>query len=60
MTENIIAEDHDKGCHVIDIIVAQQQSRDLELAGEFNIIERQDYGMIDIKELINNWLKKVV
>jgi len=60
MTEIIIAEDHDDGHHVTDITVAQQQSGDSEPAGKFDLNERQDYGMIDLEELLNDWLREVV
>jgi len=41
---------------VTDIIVAQQQLGDLRSTGELNLIDRQDYRMIDIEELLNDWL----
>ena len=54
---DITVEDHGDGHHVIDITAAQQQPGDLGPAGELN---RQDYGMIDIEELLNDWLREVV
>ncbi len=60
MTENIIAKDHGDRYHVTNITVAQQQPEDLGPTEELNLINRQDHGMIDIKELLNNWLKETV
>src|SRR6266511_492000 len=60
VTENITAEDHDNRHHVTNITAAQQQPRDLEPAGEFNQNNRQDHGMIDIEELLNDWLREAV
>ena len=58
VTENIItAEDHGDGHHITDITAAQQQSKDPGPAGELN---RQDHGMIDIEELLNDWLREAV
>ncbi len=57
VTEDITAEDHDDKHHVTDITVAQQQPGDPEPAGELN---RQDYEMIDIEELLNDWLGEAV
>ncbi len=54
MTGIIITEDHNDRHHVIDITVTQQQSRNLRPAGELNQIDRQDHGMIDIEELLND------
>ena len=54
MTESIIAEDHDDRYHVTDITAAQQQPGDPGPAEEFNQINRQDHGMIDIEELLND------
>ncbi len=60
VTENITAEDHGDRHHVTDITAAQQQLGDLESAEEFNQNNRQDYGMIDIEELLNDWLEEAV
>ena len=57
MTEDITAEDHDDGHHVTDITAAQQHPGDPGPARELN---GQDHGMIDIEELLNDWLEKVV
>jgi len=38
----------------------QQQLENSEPAGKFIILEGQDYEMINIKELINNWLEKAI
>ena len=53
-------EDHSEGHHVTDITVVQQQPGDLELAEKLNLINRQDHGIINIDELIDDWLKEVV
>ncbi len=60
MTESITAEDHSDRHHVTDITAAQQQPGDLRPAGEFNQINRQDHEMINIEELLNDWLREVV
>ena len=57
MTKIITAENHDDGHHVINITAAQQQPGDPGPAGELN---RQDHGMINIEELLNDWLGKAV
>ena len=57
VTGNITAKDHDDGHHVTDITTAQQQPRDPGPAGELN---GQDHGMIDIEELLNDWLEEAV
>ena len=54
MTENITAEDHGDRHHVTDTTVAQQQLGDLGSTEEFSSINRQDYGMISIEELLND------
>jgi len=45
---------------VTDITVAQQQPGNPGPAGEFNQIDRQDHGMINIEELLNDWLEEVM
>jgi len=50
-------EDHGDGYHVTDITAAQQQPGDPGPTGELN---RQDHGMIDIEELLNDWLGEAV
>ena len=60
MTGIIIAEDYSDRHHVTDITAVQQQPRDLRPAEELNQINRQDYGMIDIEELLNDWLGEAV
>ncbi len=60
MTEDITAEDHGDGHHVTDITAAQQQPGDPGPAGKFNTNNRQGYRMIDIDELLNDWLREVV
>ena len=60
MTESITVEDHDDRYHVTDTTAAQQQPEDPEPAGELNSTNRQDYGMIDIEKLLNDWLREVV
>ncbi len=47
-------KDHGNRYHVTDITVIQQQPEDLGLIGELNLTDRQDHGMIDIEELLNN------
>ena len=49
VTESIIAEDHGDRYHVTDIT-----------AEELNQIDRQDHGMINIEELLNDWLREAV
>ena len=58
MIGNITAEDHGDRHHVTNITATQQQLEDPEPAGELNQTNRQDHGMIDIEELLNNWLGK--
>ena len=60
VTENITAKDHDDRHHVTNTTAAQQQPRDLRSVGKLNSINRQDHGMIDIEELLNDWLRKAV
>src|SRR6266542_277190 len=55
VTKDITAEDHGDGHHVTDTTATQQQPGDPGLAGEPNT-NRQDHGMIDIEELLNDWL----
>src|SRR6266536_2424389 len=54
VTEDITAEDHGDGHHVTDTTAAQQQPGDPGPAGELNT---EDHGMIDIEELLNDWLR---
>ena len=58
MTGIITAEDHGNRHYVTDITVTQQQPGDLKLAGKLNLNDRQDHRMIDIEELLNDWLGK--
>ena len=60
VTGIITAEDYDDRYHVTDIIAVQQQLRNPGSTGELNQINRQDHGMIDIEELLNDWLEKVM
>ena len=60
MTGNLTVKDHGDRHHVTDITVVQQQPGDLRPIGEFNQIIRQDHGMIDIEELLNDWLREAV
>ncbi len=53
-------KDHNDRYHVTDIIVTQQQPEDPGPVGELNLNNRQNYGMIDIEELLNDWLEKAV
>src|SRR6266542_792555 len=59
VTEDITTEDHGDEHHVTDTTAAQQQPGDPGPAGELNT-NRQDHGMIDIEELLNDWLGKAV
>ncbi len=54
MTEIITTEDYDDRHHVINITAAQQQPGDLRPIRKLNLINRQDHGIIDIKELFND------
>ena len=54
MIESITTEDHDDEHHVTNITAAQQQPKDLRLAGKLNQMDRQNHGMIDIEELLND------
>ncbi len=47
-------EDHSDRHHVTDITVVQQQPGNLRPAEELNLTNRQDHGMINIKELLND------
>ena len=60
MTESITVEDHGDRYHVTDTIAAQQQPGDPGPAGELNSTDRQDHEMIDIEELLNDWLREAV
>ena len=60
VTEDITTEDHGDRHHMTDITVAQQQPEDLRPAKELNQTNRQDHGMIDIEELLNDWLREAV
>jgi len=60
VTEIITTKDHGDRHHVTDTTVMQQQPGDLGPIGEFNLNNRQDHGMINIEELFNDWLKKVI
>ena len=56
----ITIENYGNRHHVTDITVVQQQLEDLRPVGEFNLINRQDHRMIDIEELLNDWLEEAV
>ena len=60
MTGNITIEDHGDGYHVTDTTAVQQQPGDLRPAGKLNLNDRQDYGIIDIEKLLNDWLREAV
>ncbi len=60
VTEDITAEDHGDRHHVISITVTQQQPGDSGLTKELNTNNGQDHGMINIEELLNDWLREVV
>jgi len=53
-------KDHGNRHYVINITAAQQQPRDLRPAGELNTINRQDHRIINIEELLNDWLGEAV
>src|SRR6266540_3001263 len=60
VTGDITEEDHGDRHHVTDITAVQKQPRDLGLTGELNVNNRQDHGMIEIEELLNDWLREAV
>ena len=60
MTENIITKNYGNRHHITDITVTQQQLENLRPTGKLNIIDKQDHEMINIEELLNDWLKEVV
>jgi len=60
MTESITMEDHGDRYHVTDIFMTQQQPEDLGPAEELNQTNRQDHRIIDIEELLNDWLEEAV
>ncbi len=60
MTGIITAKDHSDRHHVTDNTVMQQQFGDQGPAKELNLIDRQDHGMINIEELLNDWLREVM
>ena len=60
MTKSITAEDHSDRHHVTEITMTQQQPGNPEPAGEFNQANRQNHEMIDIEELLNDWLEEAV
>ncbi len=60
MTESITAEDYDDRHHVTNTTAAQQQPEDPGPVGELNSNNRQDHKMIDIEELLNDWLGEAV
>ena len=60
VTEDITTEDHGDEHHVTNITATQQQPENSGFAGELNQTNRQDHGMIDIEELLNNWLGEAV
>ncbi|SRR6266498_2572945 len=60
VTGIITVKDHSNRYHMTDITAAQQQPGDLGPAGELNQINRQDHRMINIEELLNDWLGKMI
>ncbi len=54
MIRNITTEDYGNRHHVTNITAVQQQSGNLEPTGKLDILISQNYGMIDIDELIND------
>ncbi len=60
MTENITMKDHSDGHYVTSITAVQQQFEDLRPIREFNILVSQDHGMINIEDLINDWLREAI
>ncbi len=55
-----MAENHNKEYYITDITVTQQQPRNLKSAEKLIIIERQNHEIINIEELINDQLRKVI
>ncbi len=53
-------EDHGDRHYVTDITAVQQQPGNLRSTGELNLNDRQDYKMINIEELLNDWLREAV
>ncbi len=43
MTRRITMKDHSNECHIIDIIVVQQQLEDLKLTGKLNIVDNSEF-----------------
>ncbi len=60
VTEDITMEDHGDRHHVTNITAAQQQPEDPGPAGILNLTNRQDHEMIDIEELLNDWLREAM
>ncbi len=60
VTESITVKDHGDRHHMTDITAAQQQPGDPGPVGELNQNNRQDHRMIDIEELLNDWLREAV
>jgi len=60
VTENITVKDHDDRHYMTDITATQQQPGNSGPAGELNQTNRQDHGMINIEELLNDWLREAV
>ena len=60
VTEDITMEDHGDGHHVTNITAMQQQPGDLRPTRKLNQTNRQDHEMIDIEELLNDWLGEAV
>src|SRR6266542_1057920 len=58
VTEDITMEDYGDRHHVTNITAAQQQPEDPGPAGELNQINKQDHRLIDIEELLNDWLRE--
>ncbi len=58
MIGNITVKDHGDRHHVTDITVTQQQLGNLRPIEELNLNNRQDHRMINIEELLNDWLRK--
>ncbi len=60
VTRIITAEDHGDKHHMTDINAVLQQPGNSKSARELNLTDRQDHGMINIEELLNDWLGKAV
>jgi len=54
VTGNITVKDYSNRYHVTDIIAVQQQPENSKPAEKLNHNNRQDHGMINMEELLND------